>query len=97
MNRPALTPLPPEAAQAMARGNKIEAIKLVREHTGLGLKEAKELVEAHEETRPRPGRKAAAPGAPGEVPRSSGAGGLAIGVVVLAALGYGLLKWFGAL
>lgn len=97
MNRPALTPLPPEAAQAMARGNKIQAIKLVREHTGLGLKEAKDLVEAHEEASPRTGHGAAVPGAPGEVPRSSGAGGLVIGVLVLAVLGYGLLKWFGAL
>jgi ribosomal protein L7/L12 len=30
---------------ALVGGNKIEAIKLVREHTGLGLKEAKDLVE----------------------------------------------------
>ena len=32
-------------AAALVGGNKIEAIKLVREQTGLGLKEAKELVE----------------------------------------------------
>jgi Ribosomal protein L7/L12 C-terminal domain len=30
---------------AMARGNKIEAIKIVREATGLGLKESKEAVD----------------------------------------------------
>jgi len=35
----------PEIAAALVGGNKIEAIKLVRERTGLGLKEAKELVE----------------------------------------------------
>jgi hypothetical protein len=35
----------PEIRLALAGGQKIEAIKLVREHTGLGLKEAKELVE----------------------------------------------------
>lgn len=35
----------PEIRFALAGGQKIEAIKLVREHTGLGLKEAKELVE----------------------------------------------------
>jgi ribosomal protein L7/L12 len=29
-------------------GNKIEAIKLYREHTGLGLKESKDAVEALE-------------------------------------------------
>ena len=35
----------PEVRRALAGGQKIEAIKLVREHTGLGLREAKELVE----------------------------------------------------
>ena len=35
----------PEVRRALAGDHKIEAIKLVREHTGLGLKEAKDLVE----------------------------------------------------
>ena len=35
----------PEISAALVGGNKIEAIKLVRERTGLGLKESKELVE----------------------------------------------------
>jgi ribosomal protein L7/L12 len=35
----------PEISAALAGGNKIEAIKLVRERTGLGLKESKDLVE----------------------------------------------------
>jgi hypothetical protein len=35
-----------EARSLAARGNKIEAIKLMREMTGLGLKEAKDLVES---------------------------------------------------
>ena len=35
----------PEIRLALAGGQKIETIKLVREHTGLGLREAKELVE----------------------------------------------------
>jgi large subunit ribosomal protein L7/L12 len=34
-----------EVRAALAAGNKIEAIKLVRESTGLGLKESKDLVE----------------------------------------------------
>jgi hypothetical protein len=43
-----MTPrIPPEAAAAAARGDLIEAIKRTREVTGLGLKESKELVEAH--------------------------------------------------
>jgi ribosomal protein L7/L12 len=39
--------LPQEAIAALESGNVIEAIKIVRERTGLGLKEAKEAVEAY--------------------------------------------------
>ena len=35
----------PEIRSAIERGRKIEAIKLVRERAGMGLKEAKELVD----------------------------------------------------
>ncbi len=38
--------LSPEIFQLLAQGRKIEAIKLIREETGLGLAEAKELAEA---------------------------------------------------
>jgi ribosomal protein L7/L12 len=37
--------LPPEVLEALRRGNAIEAIKLLRKATGLGLKEAKDTVE----------------------------------------------------
>ena len=37
--------LPVQVLSALARGDKIEAIKLVREMTGLGLREAKDTVE----------------------------------------------------
>ncbi len=39
--------LPPEARLALSRGNVIDAIKIVRDRTGLGLKESKDLVERH--------------------------------------------------
>jgi ribosomal protein L7/L12 len=39
------TTIPQDAVAALHRGNKIEAIKLVREAQGIGLKEAKDLVE----------------------------------------------------
>lgn len=39
-------PLPPEVAEALRQGNKVEAIKRLREQTGLGLKEAKDAIEA---------------------------------------------------
>jgi hypothetical protein len=60
--------LPPDAAMALARGDKIEAIKLVRAETGLGLKEAHDWVEAHRSTPRMPTGLA-----PGEVPRIGGA------------------------
>lgn len=37
--------LPPQILELIQRGKKIEAIKLYREHTGVGLKEAKDAVE----------------------------------------------------
>jgi hypothetical protein len=40
------------AISALQRGNKIEAIKLVREERGLGLKEAKDEVEEYLRTQP---------------------------------------------
>lgn len=40
--------LPDDVLAALRTGNKIEAIKRLREATGLGLKEAKDRVEAHE-------------------------------------------------
>lgn len=45
-------PLPDEAVAALEKGNVIEAIKIVREKTGLGLKEAKDAVEAHGSRQP---------------------------------------------
>lgn len=40
--------VPAAALAALARGQKIEAVRLTREATGLGLAEAKQLVEAHQ-------------------------------------------------
>lgn len=39
-------PLPDSVTTALQQGNKIEAIRILRELTGLGLKEAKDAVEA---------------------------------------------------
>lgn len=40
-------PIPLDAIAALERGNKIEAIKLVREAQAIGLKEAKDAVERY--------------------------------------------------
>jgi hypothetical protein len=44
---PSSSHLPPEAAAALARGDVVGAVKHVRQATGLGLKEAHDLVQAH--------------------------------------------------
>jgi hypothetical protein len=75
--------LPPDAAQALARGDKIGAIKLVRAETGLGLKEAKEWVEAR-----APSPRVPTGLAPGEVPRHDGLLGWALVIVVIAAVAW---------
>lgn len=46
MHRPNVV-LTSEAVEALARGQVIEAIKIVRQSTGLGLKESKDAVDAH--------------------------------------------------
>lgn len=77
--------LPADVLAALREGNKIEAIRLLREHTGLGLKEAKDAVDAW-------GGASAPRLSPGEQPRSSGAGWWVLGLVLLAALGYAFLS-----
>ncbi|MEO8102498.1 MAG: ribosomal protein L7/L12 [Betaproteobacteria bacterium] len=62
MHNPA-HPLPAEVLDALQRGENIEAIKRLRESTGLGLKEAKEAVDAHLRGRNVEFAPAAAPGA----------------------------------
>ncbi|HSO07784.1 MAG TPA: ribosomal protein L7/L12 [Pelomicrobium sp.] len=46
--------LPSAALAALSRGRRIEAIRIVRASHGLGLKEARELVEAYEREHPVP-------------------------------------------
>lgn len=63
MSQP-LPELPPAAAEALARGDKIEAVKLVRAAFGCDLKEAKEIVEG----RISGGSRAGSASAPEEFP-----------------------------
>ena len=63
---PSVGPLPPAVVEALQRGNKVEAIKLLRDATGLGLKEAKDWVDASQQESHVKSAKAA----PGEVPNS---------------------------
>ena len=52
---PSSSHLPPEAAAAIARGDVVGAVRHVRQATGLGLKEAHDLVQAHAKTQPGAG------------------------------------------
>ena len=71
---------PPEVVGALQQGSKIEAIRLMRERTGLGLKEAKDAVDAYQaQTQLMQGT-----GSPGEVPRTNGTIWWVIGAIVVA-------------
>ena len=87
-------PLPEKVLEALRRGQPIEAVKLLRESGGIGLKEAVEAIDAQRRKKPAP-PAIAAPAhtpkkqrvemsrlSPGEVPRS---GGLAWWIAVAAA------------
>ncbi|HEX4331249.1 MAG TPA: ribosomal protein L7/L12 [Usitatibacter sp.] len=94
--------LSPEVVAALRGGNKIEAIRLIREKSGIGLAEAKAVVDAFEKVRGFAGgagvsirkkvamERESAPQraglSPGEVPRSGGAWKAAIVVAVLVVL-----------
>ena len=75
---------------ALHRGNKIEAVRLVRDQTGMGLKEAKDAVDAYERTHPKTSNTS-----PGQV--SGGGSGMRwlVAVIVAAVVGYYLLRRFG--
>ena len=49
---PSSRPFPAAAVAALSNGNKIEAIKIVREEWGTDLKDSKDAVEAYVKTQP---------------------------------------------
>jgi ribosomal L7/L12-like protein len=89
---PANADVTPEVAQLLAAGKKIEAIKIVRQRTGAGLREAKDYVDAIEAGRtpqPLPARSMMLPAQPGP-----GSGGRAlVFLLFLLALGAVLYWW----
>jgi ribosomal protein L7/L12 len=82
--------LPDDVRAALASGRKIEAIKLLRGHTGLGLKEAKDRVDAHEASAPR--NSTTAPAAA----RAGSSWWWLIAVILAAAAAFALLRAPGA-
>ena len=81
--------LPFAVSSALRQGNKIEAIRLLRERAGLGLKEAKDAIESFDaENSEAQGNRS-----PGEVPRSGGAFWLVSFLAAAALLGYYYFFW----
>ena len=74
--------LPPLVIDALQRGEKIQAIRLMREITGVGLKEAKDLVDASPHAAVRSGLS------PGEVPRTGRTIWAAVAAILAAWLLY---------
>jgi len=78
--------LPPDVIDAIHANRKIEAIKRLREHSGLGLKEAKHAVEAYARENPQP--------ITAKAPQSeSGVGRLVI-IGVVVAVAYAVYRYF---
>lgn len=83
-------PLPDDVRAALAAGRTLDAIKLLRQAKGVGLKEAKALAdEARRRLAPQRGQAGADGLSPGEVPRR---GGKVFTVAVVLAL-FGLAAW----
>lgn len=84
---PTAAPLPADVRAALEKGQWVEAIKLLRASGGMGLKEAKKLIDRQRDTVLK--SKATSVDrqrAPGEVPRVPGTVWLVL-IVLLAALG----------
>ena len=79
-------PLPGNVVEALEQGNKIEAIRRLRESSGLGLKEAKDAVDAYNHTHRNSGLS------PGQVGPSSGRWGWTFAIAALLVLGYLMLR-----
>ncbi len=79
--------LSPEVFQLLADGRKIEAIKLIREETGLGLKEAKDLAEA------LLGEHAPTESAPPPITEQGGASGM-IAIIIAVVIAYLVYVFF---
>jgi len=76
--------LPSAVLAALHQGNKIEAIRLLRQATGLGLKEAKDAIDSFQSgDRTEPGKLS-----PGEVPKSGIGIWLVVALAALALLAY---------
>jgi ribosomal protein L7/L12 len=82
--------LPPDVLDALQKGRKIEAIRLMREQTGLGLKESKDAVDGYQQMyHPLDGLS------PGQVGDTGSGIWWVIVLVLVCVLGYLVLRRLG--
>ena len=82
-------PLPPAAVAALQLGRQLEAIKIVRQAQGLGLKDAKDRVDEYMASDPALRERFA----PGQAWTKNGCLVVGAGLAVLLSLGAFLLLW----
>ena len=92
MPAPTADKLPPEVMAALQRGEKVEAIKLLRAATGLGLKESKDLVDAVQVEASTAGDTHLAPG---ELPRPGNTVWIVVCLVIVCAFAWYFLRGAG--
>lgn len=83
-------PFSADVVEALGQGRKIEAIRMLRRQTGLGLKDAKDAIDAYESMHATVGGLS-----PGQVPDSGRGIWWAVVLVLVFFLGYLLLRRFG--
>ena len=88
VSSPSVAPLPTSVLEVLQRGSKVEAIKLLREQTGLGLGEAKDWVDAF----PQGSRANMGSASPGEVSRSGGLVWWSVALAVATLVAYYVLR-----
>lgn len=84
-------PIPPAVIEALQRGKKVEAVRLLRATSGLDLKGAKDRIDMHLDESQRSFSHLA----PGEVPRSNGAAGWIVAVAIVGIIAHYVLRSSG--
>ncbi len=89
---PSDPPLPPEIVAALRKGDKVAVIKYLRAHSGKGLKEAKDMMEAMARQSGEQQNQLA----PGEMPRAAGKSWWLVGLGLAALALYFYLRHAGS-
>ena len=99
--QPKLHALGSDVMQALQQGRYLEAVKLLRQQPGMGLKEAKDIIDAVQKqlaghSKPAPDQAPHVPGhsglAPGEVPHGKSLGDMLLVIAFLALLAWYVLR-----